>query len=227
MSVSDYEIALRLLLACILGGIVGWEREKIHKPAGLRTHILVALGAALLTTISMYAFLAFDTVNKDPARIAANIVTGIGFLGAGTIMREGPSVKGLTTAASIWAVAAIGMAVGSGMYISALVATLLVFITLEGVIEKILFRNKKSLQLNICNEFMLEKVGDILKQHDISIKHVSVLPINHSKEIPVEFRLNIAKKTKIAQVIKEIEQLDGVTIAQSQKNICGENNFNA
>lgn len=223
MTTTDYEIALRLLLACILGGIVGWEREKIHKPAGLRTHVLVALGSALVTIISVYAFVSYETVNKDPARIAANIVTGIGFLGAGTIMREGLSVKGLTTAASIWVVAAIGMAVATGMYASALLTTLLVFLTLDGFFEKILFRNQHLLKLTITNEFMIKEIGEILENSKIDIKHVSVLPINTCMTgIPVEFRLSISKKVNFKQVLREIADLEGVLVTGNQALYLGD-----
>jgi len=214
MFLQEYEIALRLLLACILGGIVGWEREKIHKPAGLRTHILVALGSALFTIISMYAFTSFVSVNKDPARIAANIVTGIGFLGAGTILRDGSSIRGLTTAASIWVVSAIGMAVATGMYIMALVTTLLVFLTLDGVFERILLKNQKLLKLRISNEERLREVGEILKRNQIAIKHVSILPMSDSVGIPVEFKINISKKTNFEAVVKEIISLEGVSLLE-------------
>lgn len=218
MVITDYEVALRLVLACILAGIVGWEREKIHKPAGLRTHILVALGSCLVTIISAYAYVNFNTINKDPARIAANIVTGIGFLGAGTIMREGLSVKGLTTAASIWVVAAIGMAVGTGMYMSALVTTFLVFLTLDGFFEKILFRNQHLLKLIITDELKIKEIGTILENNRIDIKHVSVLPIARCSEgIPVEFRLSISKKSNMKQVFREIEDLEGVLITENHK----------
>lgn len=214
MFVQEYEIALRLFIACILGGIVGWEREKIHKPAGLRTHILVALGSALVTIISMYAFTSFNYVNKDPARIAANIVTGIGFLGAGTILREGNSVRGLTTAASIWVVAAIGMAVATGMYASALVTTLFVFLTLDGFFEKLLFKNQKLLKLNITKENKLREIGEVLNKNQITIKHVSVLPMYDSMGIPVEFKISISKKANFERVIQEIISLEGVSLME-------------
>lgn len=214
MFLQEYEIALRLVLACILGGIVGWEREKIHKPAGLKTHTLVALGSALLTLISMYAFSTFLTLNKDPARIAANIVTGIGFLGAGTIIREGSSVRGLTTAASIWVVSAIGMAVAAGMYALALITTFLVFLTLEGIFERTLLRNQKLLRVRITEEEQLREIGSILKKNHIAIKHVSILPMSDTVGIPVEFKLSISKKTKFEQVVMEIIRLEGVSLLE-------------
>jgi putative Mg2+ transporter-C (MgtC) family protein len=122
----EVELVLRLLGAAILGAVVGIEREIRDQPAGFRTHILVAVGSCLFTLISAYGFAGFldeDQVTFDPTRIAAQIVTGIGFLGAGAILRSGMSVRGLTTAASLWVVAAVGLAVGAGAYVLASTAT--------------------------------------------------------------------------------------------------------
>lgn len=124
---EPWELVARLVLAVVLGGIIGLEREVLEKPAGFRTHILVALGAATFTLISLYGFFGSGA---DPARIASNIVVGIGFIGAGTIWRHPTGVGGLTTAASLWTVAAIGTAVGSGFYPVALLATALAWAVL-------------------------------------------------------------------------------------------------
>lgn len=120
---------IRLLLAAILGGLIGWERERHDRPAGLRTHMLVCMGSALVAVISIH----FDKAHgSDPSRIMSNIVTGIGFLGAGTIIRQGSVVRGLTTAASLWVVAAVGMTAGLGglFYFLALFATIITYLTL-------------------------------------------------------------------------------------------------
>jgi putative Mg2+ transporter-C (MgtC) family protein len=122
----ELEIVLRLLLATFLGAVVGFQREMSGKEAGLRTNMRICLGSALFTVLSIYAF-----SGSDPARIAASVATGIGFIGAGVILhRLGGEVIGLTTAATIWAVAAIGMAAGAGMYYIAPAATILVLVTL-------------------------------------------------------------------------------------------------
>jgi putative Mg2+ transporter-C (MgtC) family protein len=117
------EVLLRLFVAAALGGAIGLERELRERQAGLRTHLVVSVGAALFTLVSAYGFHNFDG-KVDPTRIAAQIVSGIGFLGAGAIIRQGLSVRGLTTAASLWLVAAIGMAAGAGYWEGALIATL-------------------------------------------------------------------------------------------------------
>jgi putative Mg2+ transporter-C (MgtC) family protein len=129
------ESLLRLSLAAVLGGMIGAERELRDREAGLRTHLLVSLGSALFTIVGAYGFHAFlnsgaSVVRADPTRIAAQIVTGIGFLGAGAIIRHGLSVRGLTTAATLWVVAAVGMAAGAGYYSVAAITTALVLIAL-------------------------------------------------------------------------------------------------
>jgi putative Mg2+ transporter-C (MgtC) family protein len=125
----NWELSVRLLVAALLGALVGWEREQAQRPAGLRTYMLVSFGSALFTVLSVTAF----GPNADPGRLAANIVVGIGFLGAGTIFREGEVVRGLTTAAGLWAVAAIGTAAGVGQYLLATISTVIVLVILAGV----------------------------------------------------------------------------------------------
>ena len=126
-----YEQALRLILALVLSGLIGWEREKSHKPAGFRTHMLVGVGSTLITLVSIGYFVS------DYARIISGIITGIGFIGAGTIIAQGTKgIHDLTTAASLWAVAAIGISIGIGWYILSIIATLLIiFILIVGKLE--------------------------------------------------------------------------------------------
>jgi putative Mg2+ transporter-C (MgtC) family protein len=129
------ELILRLALAAVLGGAIGAERELRERGAGLRTHLLVAVGSALFTLVSAYGFGDFEFSTRagvvfDPTRIAAQIVTGIGFLGAGAIIRQGLSIRGLTTAATLWIVAAIGLATGAGYYSAAVVTTAVVLLAL-------------------------------------------------------------------------------------------------
>lgn len=121
----DTEILLRLVLAAIAGGVIGFERKKVHKPAGLRTHMLVCMGAALFILVTLKG------IPGESGRIIAGIATGIGFLGAGTILRAEDRITGLTTAASIWTVAAIGITVGFGEYVLMATATALVIIILQ------------------------------------------------------------------------------------------------
>ena len=136
---TEFDFLIRLVLAAVFGGIVGWERQQGKKPAGLRTHMLVALGSALFTLISFLIISDFAEYAIDPSRIAAGIVTGIGFLGAGAIIQSQEKVIGLTTAASVWTVAAIGMAVAYGFFILAggtAILTVAVLYILEKVERK-------------------------------------------------------------------------------------------
>ena len=121
----DTEILLRLIIAALAGGIIGFERRKVHKPAGLRTLMLVCVGSALFTIVTL------ETVPGEITRVMAGIATGIGFLGAGTIFRDESNVRGLTTAASIWAVAAIGITAGLGLYSLMIAVTIIIFLVLE------------------------------------------------------------------------------------------------
>ena len=121
---ANSDVIIRLALSLLAGALIGLEREKSKHPAGLRTHMLVCVGSTLLTLISV------DVFPQDPARVAAGIVTGIGFLGAGTIFRDKNNVRGLTTAASIWSVAGVGLALGAGAYFIAATATIAILLTL-------------------------------------------------------------------------------------------------
>lgn len=148
LSKLDFKTIDRLLVATLLGGIVGFERERSGKVAGLRTHILVCLGAALASIISLFLFETFPSVNGAYGfdyHLIANIIVGIGFIGAGTILRRESKVEGTTTAASLWAVAIIGIAAGLGMYSEAIATTIIVYIVLAGLwlVEKYLTREMR------------------------------------------------------------------------------------
>ncbi len=125
---TQIQLTVRLVVALLLGAVIGWERELQRMPAGFRTHALVSLGSAIFTIVSAYAFTG---PLADPTRIAAQIVSGVGFLGGGAILHYGGTVRGLTTAASLWAVAAVGMAAGAGLFFVATVSAVLVIVALE------------------------------------------------------------------------------------------------
>jgi len=137
----EYEMMLRILLAALFGGTIGYLREIEKKAAGLRTHTLVCVGSALFTVVSIYVSQMYD--GADPGRIAASVATGIGFIGAGTIFQAGDSVRGLTTAASIWMCAALGLAVGFGLYSVSVFSTLLAL----AIIQVLHYYEKKYLRI--------------------------------------------------------------------------------
>ena len=139
------EIVLRLVCAMLVGAVIGAERELIHRPAGIRTHMLVALGASAVMITSQMIFAQYRPygATPDPARLSAQVITGIGFLGAGTILKGGPTIRGLTTAASVWAIACLGVAVGAGYYAVGLIGALCMLVTLVifEKIQRLLLRN--------------------------------------------------------------------------------------
>ena len=183
--ISTQEVVLRLVVAALLGSAVGFERERKDWAAGLRTHMLVCLGSALDIIISAFGFgdiLGTPAVVLDPSRIAAQVISGIGFLGAGIILflhRE--VVRGLTTAAGLWAVAAIGLAVGSGMYVAGASATVIVVLILAGLkpLERRLFRSRNSGELDIRvarDQFDMKDMEQILFRTGNSYVSLTILP---------------------------------------------------
>ncbi|MHC4320749.1 MAG: MgtC/SapB family protein [Planctomycetota bacterium] len=171
----------KLFIAAILGGIIGWERHRRGRPAGLRTHLLVCIGVTLMMLVSEHIFVQYQShghnsiLRVDPARIAAQVVTGIGFLGAGTIMRSKASIRGLTTAASLWVVAGIGLAVGSGFILPAILTTVIAIaiLTLNSLVEKKMKRNRyRTIRMSITSqEHFLDDISQILEKHSVKLKN--------------------------------------------------------
>ena len=171
----------KLLIAAILGGIIGWERHRRGRPAGLRTHLLVCIGVTLMMLVSEHIFVQYqgyknDSILRiDPARIAAQVVTGIGFLGAGTIMRSRASIRGLTTAASLWVVAGIGLAVGSGFILPAVFTTAIAIaiLTLNSIVERKMKRSKyRTIKMLITGQgHFLDEITQILERNSVKLKN--------------------------------------------------------
>ena len=172
------DAVIKMLLVILLSGIIGYEREHSHRPAGFRTHILVAVGSALVMRTSKYIFLEYEGITAfDPTRLGAQVISGIGFLGAGTILREGFSVKGLTTAASLWAVSCIGLAVGGGYYVGAVVTTLVIYLTLN-TFKRFVAKSNPSKNLYIEAENMSRQaaeIGAIVKRYGGNLHTLEVL----------------------------------------------------
>lgn len=169
---------LKLSLAVIFSGIIGFEREHSHRPAGFRTHILVSVGATLVMMTAKFVFENYQGLTSfDPTRLGAQVISGIGFLGAGTILREGFSVKGLTTAASLWAVSCIGLAVGGGYYTGALVATVVIYLTLN-TFKRLISRRNQSKNIFIEAENMSKQaaeIGSIVKRYGGNLHSLEIL----------------------------------------------------
>lgn len=175
-----HEIAIRLILSTILGGIIGIERERRNQPAGLRTHIILCVGSTLMMLVSIYVASEIgNPENSDPARIAAQVVSGVGFLGAGAILRFGVSIKGLTTAASLWTTAGIGLGAGSGFYVGSLLATIIIIIALSLLSkwEKVFLASKGTKSINLVAKDVpdiIGKVEKVLNKHGIAITTIQI-----------------------------------------------------
>lgn len=213
---SIFEIIFKLTLACVLGGVIGLERESLNRPAGLRTYTLVCVGSALAMLVSMDMYYSFNqTVNADPGRIAAQVISGIGFLGAGTIMREGATVRGLTTAAGLWTVACIGLAVGAGLYIPAIATTILIlfvliyFIKIEDIFSGT--REYKGLVLVVEDRpGQVGVIGSQLGELNVLIKDIQLTRLDTGDDLEIELLVELPAGMNINQVVEELSKAQGL-----------------
>ena len=215
------EVLLRVVLAGVLGGAIGAEREIREREAGLRTHMLVSIGAALFTLVSAYGFSDFHFSNAsgityDPTRIAAQVVTGIGFLGAGAIIRQGLSVRGLTTAASLWVVAAIGLATGAGYYSAALVTTVVVLVSLWPlrILAFRLFERVRPGELRLEVELQPSEspsvLVDPLEKGGIAVRSLEVEDARDRRRVVLELRASGIQPEQVTAELMRLEPVLGV-----------------
>jgi len=215
------EIVLRVVLAGVFGGAIGAEREIREREAGLRTHMLVSIGAALFTLVSAYGFSDFRFSNAsgityDPTRIAAQVVTGIGFLGAGAIIRQGLSVRGLTTAASLWVVAAIGIATGAGYYSAALITTVVVLVSLWPlrIIAFRLFERVRPGELRLEVELEPSQSPSILldplEKRGVAVRSFEVEDARDRRRVVLEVRSSSVKPEQVTSELMRLEPVLGV-----------------
>jgi putative Mg2+ transporter-C (MgtC) family protein len=219
--IDPLHMTIRLSLALLLGGLIGFERERHSHPAGFRTNILVCLGSALIMLLSIYGFSEFansDIVRMDPARLAAQVLPGIGFIGAGAILHNGMSVTGLTTAATLLVVAGIGLAVGAGFYYAAIVTTIMVIVSLTvlNVVEKKYFREKRIYTMKVLSNnkpgtlghisALLENKGvyirKLLIEEEAQETDESILQLTLSLEFP--------KKSIVISIMEQIGRMNEV-----------------
>jgi putative Mg2+ transporter-C (MgtC) family protein len=219
-TVTAGEIALRLIAAAALSGAVGLEREWRERAAGLRTHMLVGVGSALFTLVSAYGFNDFlvsgtAVVRADPSRIAAQIVTGIGFLGAGAILRQGLTIRGLTTAAGLWVVAAIGMAVGAGFYTAALLTTGVVLLGLGPLrrAEGYIVARRSSggrLEVDLRPDQPLAPILSVLETRRAKVQRIQLEEAGEEgRELTLEVQLPAAVSPR--ELVEHLSELDEVT----------------
>ena len=215
MLLSNAELTIRLVLSLVLGGIIGLERETTNKPAGFRTHILVCMGSAVIMLTSIFIFSQFQgKTNVDPTRIPAQVVSGIGFLGAGTIIREGASVKGLTTAASLWAVSAIGLAIGAGFYYGATLATFMVLLTLVtfNKLDQLILK-KRFLQMLFVviddSPGQLGKIGSCLGEMNISIRNIKMESLDENR-LMITLMIPKINRLEFEEIKEKLQEIGGV-----------------
>lgn len=215
--ITEWEIIVRLILAAGLGAFIGYEREMHSQPAGLRTHVILVVGACLAMTISINLAMQFypQVPNGDPARLAAQVVSGIGFLGAGAILRYGPNVKGLTTATSLWTMAIVGLAVGAGHYLPAVAATalLLFALVLLNAFEKRYMRGIKIVNILISAEDRsgLEKdINKVLSDHATRIESVSFEKHLKNRRFKIEVVVRLTEKDSMDGLMDGLAQIKGV-----------------
>ena len=204
------EYFIRILLAGICGSVIGLERRKRFKDAGIRTHLILAIGCAVIMIVSKYAFA--DTLDYDSARVASNIITGVGFLGAGVIFVKSGSVRGLTTAAGIWTTAAIGMAIGAGFYLLGIGVTILLV-----VIQLLLYRLVPALESIEVAELLIKakRTPDILERIKAELDRnnvfISTMKIKkHETELDIRFSVKVQKDHSLQGLFELLSAYDEV-----------------
>lgn len=219
-------IVLKTVVAIILSGIIGIERQSKRRPAGFRTHILVCLGSMMIMILSESMFIKYNTLygaTPDPARLTAQVISGIGFLGAGTIVHYGANVRGLTTAASLWTVAAIGLTVGAGFYFLAFVATGAIYASLfifnkismkvndsGNILELIIHVINKPKAIGAINLVVAKHNAQILDMDFANKSDMGLSSENENKLINVHLVVKLAPGTEITPMITSIEEVSGV-----------------
>ncbi|MBU8790999.1 MgtC/SapB family protein [Oceanobacillus caeni] len=210
-------MAIRLLIALLLSGLIGFEREMNNHSAGFRTHILVGVGSCLMMLMSLYGFSSlidtYGNIRFDPARIPSYVISGIGFLGAGTIIVYGGTIRGLTTAASIWTVAGLGLVVGLGMYGAAILATLIILISLVFLnnFEK-LFQSRRSfssVNITIDHNTNLSLLVNLFEQFDVKILSIEITNIEKRMR-NVQIKVERNKRIDKIKLYDELSRLTGV-----------------
>jgi len=216
----ELDITVKLLLAALAGGLVGLEREKHGRPAGLRTNLLVAVGSCVMMIISEAFYLKYgifdaqSTLRLDPSRVAAQIVTGIGFLGAGVILKEGASVRGLTTAASLWAVSGLGMAFGMGFFSLGAIATALVLASLT-FLKKLdpIMKKDRFLTLSITalnRDGLLEELLTVFDESDLEVSDISSYFDFAADELFYQLVITQQERRIGQELMEKIKHLEGI-----------------
>lgn len=212
MVITNHDIIMRLLIALIVGGLTGLERERSHQFAGFRTHILVSVGSCITSITSLSLFFQYNSYsNIDPARLSAQVLSGVGFLGAGAILKTSNGIRGLTTAAGIWATACIGIAVGYGYYILAISAWLFVMVTLYILknIDKMIFKKKQTIfNIKTDNIEIISSIYEMFQRSQISVKNIEIN--SDTSNIKINLLTVHDRRIVLDEVIKELSKLKNI-----------------
>ena len=212
MLITNHDIIMRLLIALIVGGLTGLERERSHQFAGFRTHILVSVGSCITSITSLSLFFQYNSYsNIDPARLSAQVLSGVGFLGAGAILKTSNGIRGLTTAAGIWATACIGIAVGYGYYILAISAWLFVMVTLYILknIDKMIFKKKQTIfNIKTDNIEIISSIYEMFQRSQISVKNIEIN--SDTSNIKINLLTVHDRRIVLDEVIKELSKLKNI-----------------
>jgi putative Mg2+ transporter-C (MgtC) family protein len=213
------DLTVRMLIAAALGAAIGFEREIHEHPAGMRTHLLVALGSAIFTELSIYGFAGTTTAPIDPSRVAAQVVSGIGFLGAGAILKYGTSIRGLTTAASLWAAAAIGMAAGTGAWVIGVIGTSIVIFSLwplNALVDRVHPPGTRAIRMRM-DIGRLEALGDISRL--LAARRVEMAGISSLRRgkghYEIELDLRVPPAMKPEDIVEAITSIADVELLES------------
>jgi putative Mg2+ transporter-C (MgtC) family protein len=215
--IPDWQILIRLLIGALLGAMIGFERERQNQPAGLRTHTILAVGCTLAMTLSINIAMQFREVvpNGDPARLAAQVISGIGFLGAGAILRFGNNIRGLTTATSLWTLAIIGLAVGAGHFVAGVATTLILLgvLSVLNIVEKRLIKTYKTLNVAIDIDDH-PGVLDEIRQH-IADENTRIIDVSVSRDFTRDVAtVNLVIKTlenaPVDELVAHLASLKGI-----------------
>ena len=213
---SSLYIFIRLIIAAVLGGIIGLEREKLNRPAGVRTHMIVCLGSCLIMLLGEYMHEIDNTI--DITRLGAQVVSGIGFLGAGAILKDGFSVRGLTTAATLWVVACVGLAVGGGFYSAGILTTIIVYSSLHFLG----FTTKKGLRKNISVyveslDNTINNLQDFLTDNGLEVVDIGLVDNIKSDFIEIKFVVLVRNIKILTDLESEILSIEGVKSVHIEK----------
>jgi putative Mg2+ transporter-C (MgtC) family protein len=213
--ISETDMLIRLLLAAVLGAAVGWQRERHAQPAGLRTHTILVVGSTLAMLLSINLARQYSVVSQDPARLAAQVISGIGFLGAGAILREGLTVKGLTTATSLWTMAIVGLAVGDGYYLISVVVTifLLAVLSLMFWFERRYIHAVVTIFITLKAEDragLIDEVKQVLTQKSRRIDALSVRRNLEDRNLSIDVTMQSHESDTTSRLVDELADIKGV-----------------